>query len=41
MNRGASSTRGGLDGHDRAARLFTRILMEAGYEVLTRASPDA
>jgi len=41
VTRGASSSRGGLDGHDRAARLFTRFLMEAGFEVLIRASPYA
>lgn len=34
----------GLDGHDRGARLITRILMEAGYEVLytgLRQTPEA
>ncbi len=34
----------GLDGHDRGARLITRILMEAGYEVLytgLRQIPEA
>jgi len=34
----------GLDGHDRGARLITRILMEAGFEVLytgLRQTPEA
>ncbi len=34
----------GLDGHDRGARLITRILMEAGFEVLytgLRQTPES